>query len=159
MSVDTTHSDAYRALVKVGGDLDISTVAPLCAVLDGHLAAGRRFLRLDLSEVTFLDAAALGGITRVHHEALQSRGTLVITGARPPVTRMLRLTRLDEVLFVGGPRGDDDLGSGVPISDGVVDSSPTMWPARPVPSMPPTIARSTRQAPPDRPGASRPASG
>jgi anti-anti-sigma regulatory factor len=85
--------------------------------LDGHLDAGRRFLRLDLSEVTFLDAASLGGIIRVHHRALERRGTLVITGARPPVARLLRLTSLDEVLFVGGPRADDDLDSPIPLGD------------------------------------------
>jgi hypothetical protein len=32
----------------------------------------------------------------------------VITGVRAPVARALRLTGLDETLFVGGPRGDDD---------------------------------------------------
>jgi anti-anti-sigma factor len=117
MSVDTVECDASRALVKVAGELDLATVSPLWAVLDCHLAAGRRFLRLDLSEVTFMDAAALGGIIRVHHQALDHRGTLVITGARPPVTRMLRLTSLDEVLFVGGPRADDDLDSPVPLAD------------------------------------------
>jgi hypothetical protein len=83
-------------------------------------------LRLDVSEVTFLDAASLGGITRFHHRALDHRGTLVLTGARPPVTRMLRLTGLDEVLFVGGPRADDDLASPVPISD--EDEAATVWP-------------------------------
>ncbi|MDT4913686.1 MAG: anti-sigma factor antagonist [Pseudonocardiales bacterium] len=139
MSVDTPEWDIHRALVKVSGDLDISTVAPLWAVLDGHLAAGRRYLRLDLSEVTFMDAASLGGIIRVHHRALDHRGTLVLTGARPPVTRMLRLTGMDDVLFVGGPRADDDLASAVPIDD--EDPAATVWPARPLPCPPGAITR------------------
>jgi anti-anti-sigma factor len=137
MSVDTPEYDAHRALVKVCGELDLSTVAPLKAVLDGHLAAGRRFLRLDLSEVTFMDAVSLGGITVTHHRALEHRGTLVLTGARPPVTRMLRLTGMDEVLFVGGPRADDDLRSRVPMDDD--DAAATVWPARPLFGPPPPV--------------------
>jgi anti-anti-sigma factor len=109
MSVQTVRFDDTKALVKVNGELDLSTAAPLWAVLDSHLAAGRRFLRLDLSGVTFLDATALTGITRAHKELLARRGTLVVTGVRSLVGRVLRMTGLDEVLFVGGPRADDDL--------------------------------------------------
>jgi anti-sigma B factor antagonist len=109
MSVETVRFDAAGALVKVLGELDLSTAAPLWAVLESHLAAGRRFLRLDLSGVTFLDATALTGIVRVHRELLTRRGTLVVTGVRALVGRVLRMTGMDEVLFVGGPRADDDL--------------------------------------------------
>jgi anti-anti-sigma factor len=109
MSVKTVRFDDTNALVKVIGELDLSTAAPLWAVLDSHLAAGRRFLRLDLSGVTFLDATALTGITRAHKELLARRGTLVVTGVRSLVGRVLRMTGLDEVLFVGGSRADDDL--------------------------------------------------
>jgi anti-sigma B factor antagonist len=109
MSVETVRFDDTRALIKVNGELDLSTAAPLWAVLQSHLAAGRRFLRLDLSGVTFLDATVLTGITRAHKELLSRRGTLVITGVRALVSRVLRMTGMDEVLFVSGPRGDDDL--------------------------------------------------
>lgn len=108
MAVDTVRFDAVRANIKVVGELDLATAAPLWAVLQGHLAAGRRFIRLDMSGVTFLDATALSGITRAHRDLLAARGTLVITGVRARVARVLRLTGLDEVLFVGGSRADDD---------------------------------------------------
>ena len=109
VSVETARCDRLRGLIKVSGELDLSTAAPLWAVLKGHVEAGRRFLRLDMSGVTFLDAAALSGITDVHRELLRRRGTLVITGVRPIVSRVLRMTHLDKVLFVSGPRADDDL--------------------------------------------------
>jgi anti-sigma B factor antagonist len=102
MSVQTVRFDRLRAHVRAGGDIDLSTAAPLWAVLDGHLAAGRRFLRLDLSEVTFLDATGLSGVTRVHHEALSRRGTLVLTGIHTHIAKLLQLTGLDEVLLIGG---------------------------------------------------------
>ena len=109
ISVETTRCDRLRALIKVTGELDLRTAAPLWAVLQGHVNSGRRFLRLDVSGVTFLDATALTGITSVHRDLLGRRGTLVITGVRTLVSRVLRVTGLDEVLFVSGPRADDDL--------------------------------------------------
>jgi anti-anti-sigma factor len=115
MSVETIRFDRQRALVQVSGDLDLTTTAPLWAVLRGHLAAGRRFVRLDLSGVTFLDASALNGIARAHQDLLARRGTLVITDAGPFVARVLRLAGLHDLLFLGrAPSGDDlDLPSDV----------------------------------------------
>ena len=56
MSVETRYADATRAFVQVVGELDLGTVAPLWAVLRSHLAVGRRFLRLDVHGLRFLDA-------------------------------------------------------------------------------------------------------
>lgn len=109
MSVETVRFDAVQALVKVSGVLDMHTSAPLWAVLRAHLAAGRRFIRLDLCGVTLLDATALSGIVAAHQELLQRRGTLVITGVTSLVARMLRMTGQYERLLVGGMRSDDDL--------------------------------------------------
>ena len=117
MSVETVRFDRVRANIRVTGALDLSTAAPLWAVLQDHLNAGRRFLRLDLSGVTFLDATVLTGITKVHQAVLGRRGTLVITGVRSMVARVLRMTGLDEVLFVSGPRADDDVLLRVPESN------------------------------------------
>ncbi len=114
MSVETVGLDQDRAQVKVTGDLDMATSAPLWAVLTGHLAAGRKYLRLDLSEVSFLDASALSGIARAHRDALTLRGTLVLTGVHPRIARVLQLTGLDDVLFVSGPRADDGVAPGAP---------------------------------------------
>jgi anti-anti-sigma factor len=102
MSVETVRFDRVRAHVRAGGDIELSTAAPLWAVLDGHLAAGRRFLRLDLTDVTFVDATGLSGVTRVHHDALARRGTLILTGVHTRIAKLLEVTGLDEVLFIGG---------------------------------------------------------
>lgn len=108
MSVSTVRFDDKCASIKVDGELDMGTAAPLWAVLRSHMGAGRRFLRLDVSGLSFVDATALSGITTVHRELLASRGTLVVTGVRSLVGRVLHMTGLDEVLFVSGPRTDDD---------------------------------------------------
>ena len=143
MSVETVSADPHNALVRVTGELDLATAALLWAVLRGHLDAGRRFLRLDVAGVTFLDATALGGITVAHHEALARHGTLVISGVHPNVARLLRLTGLADVLFIGEAPAAEAAARAV----------------RPAPSRPPAIGRSSRPARPGRSRASRPASG
>jgi anti-anti-sigma factor len=109
VAIETVECDAARASVKVAGDLDIATAPTLWRLLQVHLAVGRRFLRLDLAGLTFLDAAALSGIVGAHQDALDRRGTLVLTGVSERTARVLRLAALDTVLFVGGPRSEDDL--------------------------------------------------
>lgn len=103
ISVETVGLDQHRAHVRVSGDLDLATGAPLWAVLDGHLAAGRRYLHLDLSGVSFIDAATLTGIARIHHSALADRGRLLLSGVRPGIARVLQLGGLDRVLFISNP--------------------------------------------------------
>lgn len=100
VSVETVGLDRLRAHVRVTGDLDVSTAATLWAVLQGHLAAGRKHLRLDLDGVTFLDTCALSGIVQTHHEALEKRGTLVLSGVNAHVAHVLEVTGVADVLFV-----------------------------------------------------------
>jgi anti-anti-sigma factor len=103
LSVETDAFDERRAAVSVHGDLDVSTAAALWSVLQRHLTAGRRYLRVDLSAVKFIDAAAVTAIVEVHHEALYRRGTLVLVGVTAPVAKVLALTGVNETLFVAGP--------------------------------------------------------
>jgi anti-sigma B factor antagonist len=109
LTVETVAHDATGATVRVDGELDLGTAPPLWAVLRHHLIAGRRFLRLDVSSLTFVDATALTGLREIHHEALAARGTLVVTGVRPRVARVLHLTALDDELFLGGSRAEHDI--------------------------------------------------
>ena len=56
LSVQTVRFDERRAAVSVQGDLDVSTAAALWSILQSHLTAGRRYLRVDLSAVKFIDS-------------------------------------------------------------------------------------------------------
>ncbi|MDT4917725.1 MAG: hypothetical protein QOH89_2425 [Pseudonocardiales bacterium] len=108
LAIETVHCDHRSASISVRGDLDVSTAAQLWSVLQEQLTAGRRFLRLDLSAVTFVDAAAITAILEVHHEALYRRGTLVLVGVTPLVTKVLSLTGASDLLFIAGPRSGTD---------------------------------------------------
>lgn len=134
VSIETTRLGDRQAQIKVRGNLDVSTAAALWAVLQSHLAAGRRFLRLDLSALSFLDTAAVAAIVEVHHEALYRRGTLVLVGVNERVARVLALTGVGETLFVAGPRSDADFAPAIPVENEGQAALPGSWPTSPTPS-------------------------
>jgi anti-anti-sigma factor len=74
------------------------------AILDGHLDAGRRVLRIDTQDVTFLDSTALGAIVAVHRRCVELHATLILTGVSGIVERIVKLTGLDQVLLIDGAR-------------------------------------------------------
>jgi anti-anti-sigma factor len=98
-SLTTLSKDRTRALVRAVGEWDLAGADALADVLEAHERAGRRFVRLDLSAVTFLDCACLEVLVTAHARLLASRGTLVLTGVTPRILRLLSLARLDEVLL------------------------------------------------------------
>lgn len=88
--VRTSSCDATRANMSVSGDLDGDGAAVLAQVIDGHVRAGRRFLRLELGSVRTLCTAATAVIARAHEQLLASKGTLILTGVGGPVEAALR---------------------------------------------------------------------
>jgi anti-anti-sigma factor len=56
---------------------------------------------LDLSDVTFLDAAVLGALDAERQGLHAAGGRLTLTGVTPSVARLIRLTGLDETLGLG----------------------------------------------------------
>ena len=85
--------------VRARGELDVATAGLLALALEEQRAAKRRYVRLDLSGLTFMDCAGLSVILRAHHQLLADGGTLILTGASPRVQRVLHITALDEVLL------------------------------------------------------------
>lgn len=88
-SVTTTRCDAARADLRVCGRLDTRGAVVLRAVLDGHLRAGRRYLRVDIGRAASLDDAVLGVLCDVHRWLLAARGTLVITAVTASLAPIL----------------------------------------------------------------------
>ena len=106
LDVTTVALDATRVTLQLQGEMDLSNAELLTAVLGSQLAHGRRFIRLDLSRLGFLDCVGLRAIVEGHNRCLGVRGTLVLTGVTPRTARLLAITHLDEALFVAdGPGG------------------------------------------------------
>ncbi len=89
-----------QATVQPDGEIDFTNAGLVAAALREQLALGHRFVRLDLSRLTFLDCAGLRVIVEAHNEFLYASGTLVLTGVGARVARLLRLTDLDKALYV-----------------------------------------------------------
>jgi anti-sigma B factor antagonist len=76
--------------------LDAARTPELRATLVPMAGENSRLI-LDLAAVDFIDSTGLGGLISVL-KALGADGELAIAGARPPVRRLLELTRLDQVM-------------------------------------------------------------
>ena len=95
----TVRQDRAHVLVRAVGEWDLANAHILSQQLEQHARAGRRFVRLDMSAVSFLDCTCLDVLVTAHRRQLAARGTLVLTGVTPRLMRLLRLARLDRVLL------------------------------------------------------------
>ena len=75
---------------RLRGEVDLSAADALAKTLQ-RATAHTESLHLDISDVTFLDSIGLAVVIRTAL-ALEGRGNVVLTGARPPVRRVLELS-------------------------------------------------------------------
>jgi anti-sigma B factor antagonist len=66
----------------------------------GGLAEGPQHLDLDLAGVVFLSSIALAQLVALHRKAASAGGSLVLRNARPDISRVFELTRLDRILDI-----------------------------------------------------------
>lgn len=64
--------------------------------LTALLNAGSTSLILDMSTVEFVDSSGLGALVGIF-KSIGPRGDLALASPRPPVEKMLKLTRMDRV--------------------------------------------------------------
>jgi anti-anti-sigma factor len=87
--------------VAVTGELTADGAAALRALVAVPPGGARR-LELDLTRVTFLDAAGVRAILRLRRTALRAGGRLMITAASDAVNALLSIPRFGEALGQGG---------------------------------------------------------
>jgi anti-sigma B factor antagonist len=100
LTITIAKRDAQRASLRLVGELDLASVPILDACLRNLLATGSRYVRADLSGLSFLDCTGLGVLVEAHQDFLGVRGTLILTGAGPQVRRVMSIAGVDDVLFV-----------------------------------------------------------
>lgn len=89
---------------RLVGELDISTVDMLDAVLQRAAAAGGD-VKLDLSQLTFIDSSGIRVLIRAM-DRLHSGEKLILSQPTAPVQQVLDLMGLearDELVVLGGP--------------------------------------------------------
>jgi anti-anti-sigma factor len=94
------------SVVRLCGDIDLSTSDELSAVCASALERAVP-VRLDLSEVTFIDSTALGFVARLAAAERDSGRTLPVRGASRRTLDTIRLIGLEDMLDLGSDSGLD----------------------------------------------------
>jgi anti-anti-sigma factor len=84
-------------VVKVEGELDVSSVSRVREHLHDALSVRPARLVVDLERCPFVDACALTMLLDVHRRAWRAGGLLTLRGCSPRVLRLLSLTGLRRV--------------------------------------------------------------
>ena len=93
-----TAANDHTLVVKMRGELDISAVDTLRAILSSFAPNGHRAAVVDLGEVTFCDAAGVRELVRLHHLLRHQIGAVTFRNATARVRRVIDLTQADIVL-------------------------------------------------------------
>jgi anti-anti-sigma factor len=95
-SVDHVVEDG-RLTVRVSGDIDLATAEKLSESLEGAVSRVGE-VRVDLSEVTFLDSTGIRSLVQAYRSAQSRGGALYVVGARQWVAKVLEVTGVGPLL-------------------------------------------------------------
>ncbi len=87
-------SQANQALVRIVGDLDISSVPKVKAQLSELLEQGAENFLIDLTGVGHVDTTGLGFLVWVRKRATERQGKLLLAGQNAHFRKLLTLTGL-----------------------------------------------------------------
>jgi anti-anti-sigma factor len=87
-------------VLALSGELDLAAAPAIRDELAHARAGGARGIVLDMAEVTFLDSSALRELLRADAAMRTDGVALVLATVRPPVARLLELTRTTGMLTV-----------------------------------------------------------
>lgn len=100
LSVSVEDGEAGSPVVmRLAGEADVTTRA-LAEVLAAETARKPRLLLVDVSELTFIDSAALQEFVRAHRKLRADGGRLALVAPAGAVARIIQLTGLDQVFPV-----------------------------------------------------------
>jgi anti-sigma B factor antagonist len=94
----TTTTDEGVTFLRISGEVDLATAGELKAAGEDALSELCSTLRIDLSEVTFLDSTGLGAL--IHIRNCAEPRPVILDNPQPPVLRVLEVSGLDQVFTV-----------------------------------------------------------
>jgi anti-sigma B factor antagonist len=100
MDVSVEHDEAGPVVMRVTGEVDVVTAAPLRQELALHMGSHQPDLIVDVSGVTFMDSTGLGVLVRAVRQVRERGGRIELVSDEDPVMNLLRLTALADVLPV-----------------------------------------------------------
>lgn len=95
-----TEVDPTPSAVRLVGFLDVRGVAEARAVLAQGMEVGEGDVVVDVTDLVALDATGLALLVAAHRRAVAQGRRLVLDGVRPPLARLLAVTRLNRVLVI-----------------------------------------------------------
>lgn len=88
--------------VTVAGEVDVATAPNVRDALIGAIDAGATSLRIDVSNVAFIDSAGLGALIGVLKRVREADGTIELVGLQPAPRKVVEITGLDELFILTG---------------------------------------------------------
>lgn len=101
MSIETTENSVRGVLVLAikTSRIDAANAPEFRLALLERIDAGQTQIVLDLGAVEFMDSSALGALIAAV-KRMQAIGTIALARAKPTVSRLLALTRMDKVFTI-----------------------------------------------------------
>ena len=90
--------DAESTTVTVAGEIDLSTSTRLNRELDAVLDGSPARLRIDLSDVPFMDTTGVAVLLKARRRALEQDCRFAVSSASPALTRLFEITGLAGLL-------------------------------------------------------------
>jgi anti-anti-sigma factor len=95
---------SHQSVLRLQGELDLISTDGLRDAVSTALGHHPPVLVIDLSGLTFMDCGGLSVLVWAHQSQAERGYQLIVTGATPPVLRLLNLTGLDTYLHLSTPR-------------------------------------------------------
>lgn len=93
--------DGPRAVVEVGGELDLQSVETVKSTVGAVLADGVRTVDIDASRLRFIDSVGLTALLHVRAAAIQAGIGFRVTAASEQLVRLVAIAGADDLLLPG----------------------------------------------------------
>jgi anti-sigma B factor antagonist len=97
----TPDAELGEVSLRLAGELDVATAGQLAETMRSLPVEHLRQVRLDLSDLAFLDAAGLTALLRARALIRACDGRLVLDRPAPPILRLLAVTDLTDAFDIG----------------------------------------------------------
>ena len=104
----TTEQHGQQLVLRLHGELDISSVDSLRQVLDGLLERAPQTLVVDLAGLGFADCSGLSVLVAARTRLAAQGHQLILINAQPVVRRLLAVTGLDTIFRLSDSQGHED---------------------------------------------------
>ena len=99
LKVETTAVNGVT-VVRVSGDVDLQSSPQFRELLLDALAGSRGTLRIDLSQVHYMDSSGVGTMVYVKREVERAGRRVVLIGLQPRVRSVFEITHLDQFFTI-----------------------------------------------------------